>query len=59
MEKVNKTLLLGPSGQIGSNLKKKIKLISRKVKILYKKVKSRKFEFYKKSSKQNSTKFNN
>ena len=37
MEKVNKTLLLGPSGQIGSNLKKKIKLISRKVKILSKK----------------------
>jgi len=37
MEKVNKTLLLGSSGQIGSNLKKKLKLISKKVKILSKK----------------------
>ena len=37
MKKVNKTLLLGSSGKIGSNLKKKLKLISRKVKILSKK----------------------
>jgi len=34
MKKINKTLLLGSSGKIGSNLKKKLKLISRKVKIL-------------------------
>ena len=37
MEKVNKILLLGSSGQIGSNLKKKLKLITKKVKILSKK----------------------
>ena len=36
MEKVNKILLLGSSGQIGSNLKKKLKLITKKVKILSK-----------------------
>ena len=32
MEKVNKTLLLGSSGQIGSNLKKKIKINKQKSK---------------------------
>ena len=31
MEKVNKILLLGSSGQIGSNLKKKLKIISKKI----------------------------
>ena len=36
IEKVNKILLLGSSGQIGSNLKKKLKLITKKVKILSK-----------------------
>ena len=36
MEKVNKILLLGSSGQIGSNLKKKLKLITKKLKILSK-----------------------
>ena len=37
MEKIKKTLLLGSSGQIGSNLKKKLKSISKQVKCLSKK----------------------
>ena len=36
MEKIEKTLLLGSSGQIGSNLKKELKSISKQVKCLSK-----------------------
>ena len=37
MEKIEKILLLGSSGQIGSNIKRKLKLISKQVKCLSKK----------------------
>ena len=37
MEKINKIILLGQSGQIGSNLKKRLKKISKQVKCLSKK----------------------
>ena len=37
MEKINKIILLGQSGQIGSNLKKRLKRISKQVKCLSKK----------------------
>ena len=37
MEKIEKTILLGSTGQIGSNLKKKLLLISKKVECLSKK----------------------
>ena len=37
MEKINKIILLGHSGQIGSNIKKNLKIISKQVKCLSKK----------------------
>ena len=37
MEKINKITLLGQSGQIGSNLKKKIRSIAKNIRCLSKK----------------------